>query len=74
MSNLPAVNPTELGNALVAAKSRISMDAGDQPFLRLLKSGEWGEEESTFLPPIKTDILIWSCVYLFFTLVAFLLL
>ena len=41
MSNLPAVNPTELGNALVAAKSRISMDAGDQPFLRLLKSGEW---------------------------------
>tara|TARA_R110000744_G_C19108043_1_gene534380 strand:+ start:63 stop:383 length:321 start_codon:yes stop_codon:yes gene_type:complete len=39
-----------------------------------LKSGEWGEEESTFLPPIKTDILIWSCVYLFFTLVAFLLL
>tara|TARA_R110000744_G_scaffold100364_5_gene193635 strand:- start:737 stop:1462 length:726 start_codon:yes stop_codon:yes gene_type:complete len=41
MSNLPAVNPSQLGTALAAAKTRLSMDAGDSPFLRLLKSGEW---------------------------------
>ncbi len=41
MSNLPAVNPSELAKSLTAAKSRISRDAGDNPFLRLIKSGEW---------------------------------
>ena len=42
MSNLPAVNVSQLSTSLTEARTRISLDSPDGlPFLRLLKSGEW---------------------------------
>lgn len=41
MSNLPAVNPAALGKALTQATQRVALDSGSNPYLRLLKSGEW---------------------------------
>lgn len=40
-TNLPAVNPQALAKSLTLAKSRIATDSESNPFLRLLKSGEW---------------------------------
>jgi len=40
-TNLPALNPQALAKALSTAKSRIATDSESNPFLRLLKSGEW---------------------------------
>ena len=40
-TNLPAVNPQALAKSLSTAKSRIATDSESNPFLRLLKSGEW---------------------------------
>lgn len=40
MSQLPAVNPSELGKALTGGSQRMAQDAGDLSFLRLIK-GEW---------------------------------
>jgi hypothetical protein len=40
-NNLPAVNPSDLSKALTSAQTRLSNATGDNPFLRLIKSGEW---------------------------------
>jgi len=36
-----------------------------------IKTGEYGEEDSSYLPPLKTDILFWGSLYLFFEIINF---
>lgn len=39
MSNLPTIKPTELGEALTAAKTRLARDSSSDPILKLEKTG-----------------------------------
>lgn len=41
MSNLPVVNPTQLGQALAAASSRSSSSDDSSSFIRMDKTGQW---------------------------------